>query len=149
MPDRDYYLSASPKMEANRKTYRAHIAKVLTLAGHKDADAEAARIYALEEKIAKAHSPRADSEDVLKANNPWARGDFAKKAPGLDWDAYFAAAGLTGRPQFIVWHPKATAGEAALVKREPLGVWKSYLAYQLINHYSNILPKAFADERFA
>jgi predicted metalloendopeptidase len=149
MPDRDYYLSTSPKMEAIRTAYRAHIAKVLTLAGHKDADAEAAQIYGLEEKIAKVHSPRADSEDVLKANNPWARADFARKAPGLDWDAYFAAAGLTGRAQFIVWHPKATAGEAALVTSEPLEVWKSYLAYQQINHYSNILPKAFADERFA
>jgi predicted metalloendopeptidase len=149
MPDRDYYLSPSPKMAAIRKTYQAHIAKVLTLAGRKDADAEAAQIYGLEEKIAKVHGPRADSEDVLKANNPWARADFARKAPGLDWNAYFAAAGLTGRPQFIVWHPKATAGEAALVKSEPLGVWKSYLAYQLINHYSNVLPKAFADERFA
>jgi predicted metalloendopeptidase len=149
MPDRDYYLSTSPKMEAVRKAYRAHIAKVLTLAGHKDAEAEAGRIYALEEKIARAHAPRAESEDVLKANNPWARADFAKKAPGLDWDAFFAAAGLTGRPQFIVWHPKATAGEAALVGSEPLEVWKSYLAYLQINHYSNVLPKAFADERFA
>ena len=149
MPDRDYYLSPSPKMEAIRKAYRAHIAKVLALAGHKDADAEAARIYDLEEKIAKAHAPRGESEDVLKANNPWARADFAIKAPGLDWDAFFAAAGLTARPQFIVWHPKATAGEAALVRSEPLDAWKAYLAYQQINHYSNLLPKAFADERFA
>jgi len=149
MPDRDYYLSSSQKMEAIRKAYRAHIVKVLTLAGHKDAEGEAAQIYGLEEKIAKAHAPRAESEDVAKANNPWARADFAKKAPGLDWDAYFAAAGLTARPQFIVWHPKATAGEAALVKSEPLDLWKRYLAYQLINHYSNVLPKAFADERFA
>ena len=149
MPDRDYYLSASPKMEAIRKAYRAHIAKVLTLAGHKDAEAEAGRIYALEEKIAKVHAPRAESEDVLKANNPWARADFAKKAPGLDWDAFFTAAGLTARPQFIVWHPKATSGEAGLVRSEPLAVWKSYLTYLQINHYSNVLPKAFADERFA
>jgi predicted metalloendopeptidase len=148
MPDRDYYLSPSPKMAAIRQAYRAHIAKVLSLAGHKDAEAEAARIYALEEKIAKVHAPRADSEDVLKANNPWARADFAAKAPGLDWAAYFAAAGLTGRAQFIVWHPTAVAGEAALAQSEPLADWKAYLAYQQIDHYSNILPKAFADERF-
>ena len=149
MPDRDYYLSTSPKMEAIRKAYRAHIAKVLSLAGHKSAEAEAARIYALEEKIAKVHAPRAESEDVLKANNPWARADFARKAPGLDWNAFFAAAGLSERPQFIVWHPKATAGEAALVESQPLADWKAYLTYLQINHYSNLLPKAFADERFA
>lgn len=148
MLDRDYYLSSSPKMEAIRKAYRAHIEKVLMLAGRKEPAAEAAKIYALEEKIAKAHAPRAESEDVLKANNPWARADFARKAPGLDWTAFFATAGLSARPQFIVWHPNATAGEAALVRSEPLAVWKSYLAYLQINHYSNVLPKAFADERF-
>ncbi|MFL5296172.1 MAG: M13 family metallopeptidase [Phenylobacterium sp.] len=149
MPDRDYYVSTSPRMETIRKAYRAHIAKVLTLAGHKEADAEAGRIFELETKLARAHAPRAESEDVAKANNPWAMADFARKAPGLDWAAYFAAAGLSARPQFIVWHPKATAGEAALVASEPLAVWKEYLAYLQINHYSNLLPKAFADERFA
>ncbi len=150
MPDREYYISTSPQMSKIRDAYRVHIAKVLTLAGHgQHAEAEAAAIFDLETKIAKAHAPRADSEDVLKANNPWAMADFARKAPGLDWAAYFAAAGLSARPQFIVWHPGAMKGEAALVASEPLAVWKSYLTYLQINHYSKVLPKAFADERFA
>jgi putative endopeptidase len=149
MPDRDYYLSANPHMIADREAYKAHITKVLTLAGDKDAPAKAQRIFDLETKIAKAHAPRAESEDVLKANNPWARTAFAAKAPGLDWTAFFTAAGLEKRPQFIVWHPKATAGEAALVASEPLSVWKEYLTYQQIDANSNVLPKAFADERFA
>ena len=149
MPDRDYYLSANVHMVADRAAYRAHIAKVLTLAGDKDAQAQAQRIFDLETRIAQVHAPRAESEDVLKANNPWTRADFAAKAPGLDWTAYFTAAGLQARPQFIVWHPKATAGESALIASQPLSVWKEYLAYQQIDHASNVLPKAFADERFA
>jgi putative endopeptidase len=149
LPDRDYYLSTSPRMEAIRKANKAHVAKVLTLAGIKDADGQAQRIFELETKIAQVHAPRAESEDVLKANNPWANADFAKKAPGLDWTAYFAAAGLEKRPQFIVWHPKATAGEAALVASQPLSVWKEYLAFHQLDDFSNVLPKAFSDERFA
>jgi putative endopeptidase len=149
MPDRDYYLSASPRMEKIRAAYKAHIAKVLQLAGHKDAQGEAQAIYDLELKIAQAHAPRAESEDVLKANNAWARTDFARKAPGLDWTTFFTASGLEKRPQFIVWHPKATAGESALVASQPLATWKAYLAYLQINHYSGVLPKAFSDERFA
>ena len=149
MPDRDYYLSKSPHMVAVRAAYKAHIAKVLGLAHIPDAQAKAQRIFDLETKIAEVHAARAESEDVLKANNPWARADFAKKAPGLDWTAYFAAAGLSQRPQFIVWHPKATTGEAALVASQPLAVWKDYLTYEQLNDYSNVLPKAFADERFA
>jgi putative endopeptidase len=149
MPDRDYYLSADPHMVADRAAYKAHIAKVLTLAGIKDAEAKAARIFDLETGIARAHAPRAESEDVLKANNAWAPADFAKRAPGLDWTAFFTAAGLAKRPQFIVWHPKATAGEAALVASQPLATWKEYLVFRQIDHYSNVLPKPFADERFA
>jgi len=149
MPDRDYYLSKSPHMVAVRAAYKAHIAKVLGLAGVADAQAKAQRIFDLGTKIAEVHAARAESEDVLKANNPWARADFARKAPGLDWPAYFAAAGLSQRPQFIVWHPKATTGEAALVASQPLAVWKDYLTYEQLNDNSNVLPKAFADERFA
>jgi putative endopeptidase len=149
MPDRDDYLSSNPHLVADRAAYKAHIAKVLTLAGIKDAEAKAQRIFDLETKIARTHAPRAESEDVLKANNPWATADFATKAPGLDWTAFFTAAGLEKRPQFIVWHPKATAGEAALVASEPLPVWKEYLAFRQLDHYSNVLPKPFADERFA
>jgi len=149
MPDRDYYVSSNSHMVADRAAYRLHIAKVLTLAGVKDADAKAHRIFDLETKIAKAHAPRAESEDVLKANNPWPRAAFATKAPGLDWTAFFTAAGLEKRPQFIVWHPKATTGEAALVASEPLATWKDYLVFHQLDHYSNVLPKAFSDERFA
>jgi predicted metalloendopeptidase len=149
MPDRDYYLSANPHMVADRAAYKAHIAKVLALAHVADADGKARRIYDLELKIAQAHAPRAESEDVLKANNPWARADFARKAPGLDWTTFFTAAGLQARPQFIVWHPKAMAGESALVASEPLATWKDYLAFHQIDDNSNVLPKAFSDERFA
>jgi predicted metalloendopeptidase len=149
MPDRDYYVSANAHMAADRTAYKAHIAKVLTLAGMAEPEATAQKIFDLETAIAKVHAPRAESEDVLKANNPWAMADFAKQAPGLDWTTYFAAAGLSKRPQFIVWHPKAVTGEAALVASQPLATWKAYLAYHQLNDYSSVLPKAFADERFA
>jgi putative endopeptidase len=149
MPDRDYYLSSNSHMVADRAAYKAHIAKVLSLAGIADAEAKAGRIFDLETRIAQAHAARAESEDVLKANNPWPRAAFAAKAPGLDWTAFFAAAGLSQRPQFIVWHPKATAGESALVASQPLAVWKEYLTFHAIDDVSNLLPKAFADERFA
>ncbi|CAN5183090.1 M13 family metallopeptidase [soil metagenome] len=149
LPDRDFYVSQSPRMQAIRTGYRAHLVRVLKLAGHADAEAQAGRIFDLETKIAGVHATRAVSEEVSTANNPWSRADFDKKAPGLDWAAFFGAAGLTARPQFIVWHPQATAGESALVASEPLSVWKEYLALRHIEHYAGLLPKAFVDERFA
>jgi predicted metalloendopeptidase len=62
---------------------------VLGLAGIKDADAKAARIFELEKRMATAHSTRVESIDVVKANNHWSRKDFDTRAPGLDWQEYF------------------------------------------------------------
>ena len=150
LPDREYYVSDSPRMKELRTAYLAHIATVLRLAGAADADAQsqAARVLALETRIARAHGTREQSVDVLKANNPWARDDFARKAPGLDWTAFFDAAGLSTHPAFIVWHPGAVTGLSALVASQPLDDWKVYLRYVVLNQWSALLPKAFADEAF-
>ncbi len=149
MPDRDYYLTQSPRMADIRAKYQAHIATMLKLAGIAGADAKAAAIFALETKIAKAHVSRVDSEDVHKADNPWTRDQFATKAPGLDWAAFFGAAGLGGQKDFIVWQPGAVTGLSALVASEPLAAWKDYLAFHAIEHDAPVLPKAFVDESFA
>jgi len=149
MPDREYYLSESQKMQQIKAAYREHIVKLLTLAGISDGPAKADKILALETAIAKTHWSRADSEDVLKADNHWSRERFAKEAPGLDWAAYFAAAHLGGEKEFIVWQPSAVIGEAALVAATPIEDWRDYLAFHYVDRNSWVLAKPFADERFA
>ncbi len=148
MPDRDNYLDTDAKSVELQEKYKAHVVALLKLAGLSDAEARGGRIYDLERKIAGVHGSRADSVDVLKANNPWPLPEFPKRAPGLDWGAYFAAAGLSAQPMLMVWHPSATTGIAALAAKEPLAVWKDYLTFHAINRASPLLPKAFAEEAF-
>lgn len=148
MPDRAYYLDDTPSMTALRGKYLAHIAATFRLAGVDDADARAARVFDLERKIAQSHANREDSADVLKANNQWQAADFARKAPGMDWKAYFQSAGLAGQQKFIVWHPTAIIGAARLVQTMPLETWKDFLAFHRINHAHSALPKALADQHF-
>jgi endothelin-converting enzyme/putative endopeptidase len=149
MPDRQYYVGDSASMQEARTKYQAHIARILTLGGIADAEAKAARIMALETKLAQASGSRADSADVQKANNSWTPADFVAKAPGLDWKTFFAAAGLSNQPRFIVWHPTMVTGLGKVAADESLDTWKDYLTFHLLDHYSNLLPKAFVDERFA
>jgi putative endopeptidase len=85
---------------------------------------------------------------VHKANNPWRLQDFSAKAPGLDWESYFKAAGLSGQPMIMVWQPGGVIGISALVGNQPLNVWKEYLTFRTIDRASSLLPKAYADERF-
>jgi len=149
MPDREYYLDPSPRMAEIRSKYQAHIAAVLNLARVADAEPRAARIFDLEHGIAQAHWSRADSEDVVKGNNHWTRQDFEARSPGLDWPAFFTAAGLKDQPVFVVWQPNAVTGISALVASQPLETWKDYLGFRAIEHASAFLPKAFVDESFA
>jgi predicted metalloendopeptidase len=148
LPDRDYYVSTSPKMAALRAAYKQHVTTLLQLAGISGAPARAARIVDLETKMAGVHATRVQSADVHQAQ-VWPRESLDSKAPGLDWAGLLDAAGLKDSATFIVWHPAAVTGLSALVAKEPLDVWKDWLTFHAINGVTGVLPKAFVDEGFA
>jgi putative endopeptidase len=149
LPDRDYYLVDNPRFTEVRQKYQQHIAAMLRLAGISDADAKAKRIFELEREIARVHWAQVDTQDVAKVNNPWPRDEFARRAPGLDWNAWFGAAGLGQQREFIVWQPSAVTGIAKLVGSQPVQTWKDYLTFHAIERAAPYLPKAFVDESFA
>jgi putative endopeptidase len=148
MPDRDYYLDASPRMTEIRTKYVAHIAAVLKLANIADPDKKAKQIFTLEKAIAQTHATRTESSEIAKGNNHWAKKDFAKNAPGLDWNVYFAAAGLDKATKFIVWQPRTFTKMSALVARQPLQTWKDYLIFRVLDG-APAMPKAFVEQGFA
>ncbi|MBU2153311.1 MAG: M13 family metallopeptidase [Alphaproteobacteria bacterium] len=149
MPDRDYYLGDSPRFVELRGKYQAHVAAMLTLAGFDDVDARAKRVVALEMAIAKVHVPVDQTLDVPKSNTVWTRAGLAKRAPGMDWDAFLTAAGLADQSRFGAWQASAIAGEAKLVGSQPVQAWKDYLAFHTIERGAPYLSKAFVDEHFA
>jgi putative endopeptidase len=149
LPDRDYYVSSDPAMVKLRGAYTPYVAKILTLAGFPNAQARAQKIVALETKLAQAHETLETTQDVTKANNPWKRADFDKKAPGVDWGRLLGAAQLGNQQDFVVWQPATVTRTAALIGSEPLDVWKDWLAFHRINQMTEVLPKAFDDANFA
>ncbi|GAE48787.1 hypothetical protein XPR_2341 [Xanthomonas arboricola pv. pruni MAFF 301420] len=148
MPDRSFYLDDG-RMTQMRDAYRAHIVKLLELAGIDDAAARAERILALETAMARVHATAEQTNNVQAGANPWKQADFARNAPGLDWAPFFEAAGLKAQQDFIVWQPGAVTGLSALVRSESLQTWKDYLSFRALDRASPYLSKAFADERFA
>ncbi|SFU68452.1 M13 family metallopeptidase [Pseudoduganella namucuonensis] len=148
LPDRAYYLEDNERMHKLRTAYQAHIAAMLKLAGLSDPETRAARVYELERKLALSHASREDSADVAKANNTWSPRDFARKAPGMDWHAFFKSAGLGGQSKFMLWHPGAVTGAAALLKECSLDAWKDFLAFHTVNRNAASLPRAFGDQHF-
>ena len=149
LPDRDNYLDPSPGFVEMRARYKAHIAAVMKLVGFADPETRAERVLSLETRMARTFAPGSDAADVFKQNNPWRRGDFDAKAPGMDWGEYFKSAGLSGQSDFIVWQPSAVTGISALVETEDLDQWKDYLRFHLIEHYASVLPRAIGAEHAA
>jgi predicted metalloendopeptidase len=139
------YTDPAPDKAAERTAYKARIAAVLKLAGIADPDIAAVRVLALEIAIAGTHASDADTADVFKTDNAWSRADFSARAPGLNWNAYFKAAGLENQNAFVVWQPSAVIGTSDLVTTQSLETWKDYLAFHLIAHYAAVLPKAVGD----
>ncbi|QNA84501.1 M13 family metallopeptidase [Sphingomonas sp. So64.6b] len=147
LPDRDYYLSTTPEMASLRTAYKAYVARLLTLAGVSDAAARTDRIIALETKIATAHYDILTSQDAHQATS-WKRDDFAKKAPGIDWNAYWNSASLPSQQDFSLWQPGAITKLSALVASEPMEAWQDWLTFHTINQVTAALPKAIDDASF-
>ena len=140
--DRDHYLSFEPHMQELRTRYKEYIGRQLTSAGY-DRPVERARaVLALETAIAGTQATSEASANDHNSFNRWSRDDFAHLAPGMDWTAFFAGAGLAGQDTFVAWQPTAVTGVAALVASQPLNVWKDYLRFHLIDRYADVLPRA-------
>src|SRR3546814_12860495 len=92
---------------------------------------------------------REESEDFTKAADVWTKADCAKKAPGIDWPAFFSAAQLDGADKFGAYHAKAITGLSALVASQPLEAWKDWLAFHQINSHADVLPSAIDHAPFA
>jgi putative endopeptidase len=149
LPDRDYFFIDNPGFVKARSAYRAHLAAMFRLAGLDEPEARALRAYSLDERIAKSHWTRQQQRDVDKRYNLFSRAELAARAPGLDWDAFLAAAGFAGQDTFLVGEPDAIAGAAAAADAVPLADWRDFLAYRVIRGFAPAAPMAIVQENFA
>jgi predicted metalloendopeptidase len=148
LPDRDYYLRDEPHFQAMRTAYRAHIARLLALAGVNSGEAEADRIIALETVLARLQWTRVQNRDPIKTYNRRRMGELPAVLGNDGWRAYFAAARAEVR-ELVVAQPSYIEGVGQVIDETPLSTWRAWLAYNLLSSYAPDLPAAFVDEQFA
>ncbi|MGB9107813.1 MAG: M13 family metallopeptidase [Telluria sp.] len=150
LPNRDFYLQDEARLVDTRTKYLAHIEKMLTMAGHKDAAAEAKAILALETEIAKAQWSAVENRDPVKGYNKMKAADLAKLAPGFDWATWLKDCGVAGKAKEVnVSQPSYLQGLDRIIAATPVETWKSYFAFRLISAYAPYLSQDFVDESFA
>ena len=154
MPDRDYYLKNDKEIVATREAYKKYLEQMLAIAGVKDVAPRAARVYALELALAKVSWPVADRRDADKIYNPMPFSQLKQLAPGYDWNAMFAAGGISpaspnGDRKFIVAEKSAFPNLAKVFAETPIEVWRDYLTVRYLHSFSSYLPKKVDDTDFA
>lgn len=143
LPDRENYLSSDTAMMALRTRYQDYIGNQLALAGFEHGSHLAPAILALETGIAQSQASKEATANDHNADSVWSRANFTRRAPGMDWAAFFAASGLARVDSIGVWQPSAVIGLARLVGSESLETWKNYLRFQVIHRYADVLPRGF------
>ena len=149
LPDESYYRD--PKFQKVRSAYVSHIGNILKLAGSKNAEAEAARVMAVETLLAKSHWDRVKRRDDTLTYNKKTAAELAAITPGFDWSAWSTA--FVGKPaaelgDLIVQEPsyfEAMAKSAGTVSAED---WRLWARWHLLHENAPLLTKAFVDETF-
>jgi len=113
LSDRDDYLSPDSAKVSLRAGYEQYVARLLALAGFGHRTERARAVLALEVALARTQASAEASAHDQNADSLWQRADFARRAPGMDWSAFFDAAGLAGQGSFGVWQPGAVTGRGA------------------------------------
>ena len=150
LPDRDYYLKDDAKLKEARVKYRAHIEKMLILAGEASPAKAAAEILQLETAMAELQWTRVQNRDPVKTYNKYAIADLHKLMPRFDWHRYLAGCAIADKVDFvIVAQPSYFSGLDQLIRKTPLAVWKTYFRWHQLSAAAPYLSKAFVDESFA
>jgi putative endopeptidase len=149
LPDRSYYLDAGTQFAEARERFKAHVAKLLNLAGiaQARADADAGLILALETRLAESALDSAGAADLASTNHKTSFADLKIMAPAIDWDAYFSEAKLP-KVELSVSEPQNLRRLNSAFKDTPVATWKVYLKWQLLDAAAPFLSQAFAEESF-
>ena len=151
LPDRDYYVSDTPRMKEIREAYRAHVAQMFGLLGDSPAAAaaKADQVMALETKLAQASLDRVASRDPIKTYHRMPRAELKALGKGFDWDRFFTDVGTPSVDAIDVKHPPYATTVATLVRETPPAQLRTYLAWTFLHSQVLALPRRFSEATFA
>ncbi|QIM15485.1 peptidase M13 [Leucobacter insecticola] len=148
LPDESYYREE--QFAEVRDQYRAHIERMLELAGVADAARLAQLTFDLETRIAASHWDKVASRDIQKLYNLRDFAGLQEITPELDWRAYLGAMGApeTAFAEVVVGQPEAIAGLAKLLVEDELEAWKAWLAWSIVRGSAALLSQELSRANF-
>ncbi len=150
LPDRDYYTKEDDKSKEIRARYLQHVQKVFELAGDsaESAKQNAQTILRLETLLAKASLTRVERRDPYKLKHQMSVAQLSELAPDFNWKAYYATLPYPEFKTLNVGAPEFFKEVNALLTSEPIGNWKTYLRFHVVNSSAPYLSTTFVTEDF-
>jgi putative endopeptidase len=170
LPDRDYYLNDDESSQGLRASYVGMLTRIFELAGDADPADRAARVMALETKIAATHWDRALSRNPEITYNKLSRDEFLALGGDFPVATLLDGMGLAEEQTFLVSLVPPTQeeldqaqisaedakklgagfpGAFALAQEAELDDWKAWLRAHFLVDHSSVLPEAFDEAVFA
>ncbi|WP_447913883.1 M13 family metallopeptidase [Microbacterium phyllosphaerae] len=149
LPDESYFRLDT--FAETRAAYRAHLERLLSLAGISDAAATADRAIALETELAGHHWDNVKSRDAVATYNlkSWAE---LQELAGVDlepWRDAVAPEHPEAFSEIVVSQPSFLEGLGTLLVAERLDDWKAWLRAQVVHAAAPYLTDDFVQENFS
>jgi len=151
LPDESYYRD--DRHEAVRTAYLPHVARLLAMAGVGEGStgegSPAARVVALETRLAAHHWDNVATRDAVRTYNPYDWAGLAELAPHVPWQAW--ADGLGARSaldRVVVGEPSFLEGLSGLLEDEPVEVWVDWLTFHVLRWAAPLLSREWVDAEF-
>lgn len=148
LPDRDYYSDEGERFAQIRAAYLDYIKRLLSLAGHDNAEAEAKTVMDLETRLAAASWTQIANRDAEKTYNKYTIENAQKLTPGFDWGRFTKAADVADVEEVIVSQPSYFEALGKTLQEVPVDAWRSYFTFHLLDTYAPYLSEPFVTANF-
>jgi len=150
LPDRDYYFREDAKSVELRRQYVAHVQKMFELLGDTPAKAAAGAktVMEIETGLARGSLKPEERREPSRIYHKMSAAELAALAPGFSWQQYFSGVNAPPVTSLNVAVPEFFKAAQALIDREPLDNWKTYLTWHLVHAAAPLLSTPFVNANF-
>ena len=148
LPDESYYREE--QHADKRAAYVGHVERMLALAGWPAPAEAAARVMALETRLAAGHWDKVTNRDPVKTYTLLDLAGLTDLGPQITWSAYLDGLGAPANAfdAVVVRQPDHITSVSAALTQEPMQAWRDWLAWHVVHAHAPYLSSAFVEENF-
>jgi putative endopeptidase len=150
LPEREYYVGASERLDDIRKEYITFLAQVFMAMGYdKIRSTEAAsNVMTIETRFAQASMNIVDRKDPQKTYHKMTADSLKVLMPDMDWDLYTNELGLLYTGYYNVHQPEFLKEFNSMLTDVSSQAWYDYFAWNLFDRTVHYLPDSVNELHF-